>query len=51
MIDTETDLTAVAAGVARFLAMESCGQCTPCKQDGLFIVDGLLGALPKGCRP
>ena len=31
----DIDLTSVAAGVARFLAVESCGQCTPCKQDGL----------------
>jgi NADH-quinone oxidoreductase subunit F len=29
-----TDMVAVAAGVARFLAIESCGQCTPCKSDG-----------------
>jgi NADH-quinone oxidoreductase subunit F len=36
--DTD-DLAAVAAGVARFLAVESCGQCTPCKQDGLAIAD------------
>ena len=36
--DTD-DLAAVAAGVARFLAIESCGQCTPCKQDGLAIAD------------
>jgi NADH-quinone oxidoreductase subunit F len=33
------DLAGVAAGVARFLAVESCGQCTPCKQDGLAIAD------------
>jgi NADH:ubiquinone oxidoreductase subunit F (NADH-binding) len=33
--DDGTDLVAVAAGVSRFLAVESCGQCTPCKQDGL----------------
>jgi NADH:ubiquinone oxidoreductase subunit F (NADH-binding) len=32
-----TDMTAVAAGAARFLAVESCGQCTPCKSDGLAI--------------
>jgi NADH:ubiquinone oxidoreductase subunit F (NADH-binding) len=31
------DVVAVAAGAARFLAVESCGQCTPCKQDGLVI--------------
>ena len=30
-----TDMVAVAAGVARFLAVESCGQCTPCKTDGI----------------
>jgi NADH:ubiquinone oxidoreductase subunit F (NADH-binding) len=32
-----TDLLAVAQGVARFLAVESCGQCEPCKRDGLAI--------------
>lgn len=36
-----TDMTAVAAGVARFLAVESCGQCSPCKGDGLAIADAL----------
>jgi NADH:ubiquinone oxidoreductase subunit F (NADH-binding) len=35
------DMTAVAAGAARFLAVESCGQCTPCKTDGLTIADAL----------
>ncbi|HEX6569068.1 MAG TPA: NADH-ubiquinone oxidoreductase-F iron-sulfur binding region domain-containing protein [Acidimicrobiales bacterium] len=35
------DMTAVAAGAARFLAVESCGQCTPCKADGLAIADAL----------
>jgi NADH:ubiquinone oxidoreductase subunit F (NADH-binding) len=35
--DDATDLLAVAAAAARFLAVESCGQCTPCKQDGLGI--------------
>jgi NADH:ubiquinone oxidoreductase subunit F (NADH-binding) len=39
------DLAAVAAGVARFLAVESCGQCTPCKQDGLAIADILTRAV------
>jgi len=41
VIDSEADVTALAAGVSRFLAIESCGQCTPCKQDGLVIADGL----------
>ncbi len=35
----DEDLAAVAAGVSRFLAVESCGQCSPCKQDGLMISD------------
>lgn len=29
------------AGVSCFLAVESCGQCEPCKRDGLAIADGL----------
>jgi hypothetical protein len=35
VLDDTTDVAAVAAGVARFLAVESCGQCTPCKTEGL----------------
>jgi NADH-quinone oxidoreductase subunit F len=35
LFDDTTDFAAVAAGVSRFLAVESCGQCVPCKQDGL----------------
>lgn len=38
---TETDPVAVAHGVSRFLAIESCGQCTPCKQDGLAVAEQL----------
>ncbi len=41
VLDDESDPVAVAAGISRFLAIESCGQCTPCKQDGLSIADGL----------
>ncbi|MDQ3977934.1 MAG: SLBB domain-containing protein [Actinomycetota bacterium] len=37
VFDDADDLAAVAAGVSRFLAVESCGQCTPCKQDGLAL--------------
>jgi NADH-quinone oxidoreductase subunit F len=37
VVDDETDVVAVAHGVSRFLSVESCGQCTPCKQDGLAI--------------
>lgn len=39
VLDDAADLAAVAAGVARFLAVESCGQCTPCKWDGLSLRD------------
>ena len=39
VLDDATDVTAVAAGVSRFLAIESCGQCTPCKQDGLELAE------------
>lgn len=47
VFDDETDLAAVAAGVSRFLAVESCGQCTPCKQDGLALAD-LLARIAAG---
>jgi NADH:ubiquinone oxidoreductase subunit F (NADH-binding) len=39
VFDDATDLAAVAAGVSRFLAVESCGQCTPCKLDGLALAE------------
>ena len=46
VFDDADDLVAVAAGVARFLAVESCGQCSPCKLDGLRIAE--LLALTAG---
>ena len=39
VFDDSVDMTAVAAGASRFLAIESCGQCTPCKQDGLALAE------------
>ena len=39
--DDTDDLVAVVAGVSRFLAVESCGQCTPCKQGGLALSERL----------
>ena len=39
-----------AHGAARFLAVESCGQCTPCKEDGLALT-ALLGGLIDGTAP
>jgi NADH:ubiquinone oxidoreductase subunit F (NADH-binding) len=41
VIDDAVDIAAVAANVSRFLAVESCGQCTPCKQDSLLITEAL----------
>jgi NADH:ubiquinone oxidoreductase subunit F (NADH-binding) len=35
VFDERSDAVAIAAGASRFLAVESCGQCVPCKQDGL----------------
>ena len=37
VFDDATDFAEVAYGVAHFLAVESCGQCTPCKEDGLAL--------------
>jgi NADH:ubiquinone oxidoreductase subunit F (NADH-binding) len=44
VFDDADDLVAVAAGASRFLAVESCGQCTPCKLDGLRVAE-LLAAV------
>ncbi|HWC09724.1 MAG TPA: NADH-ubiquinone oxidoreductase-F iron-sulfur binding region domain-containing protein [Acidimicrobiales bacterium] len=41
VFDDTADMAAVAAGVSRFLAVESCGQCSPCKLDGLTLSDSL----------
>ena len=41
VLDDATDVVAVAASLSRFLAVESCGQCTPCKQDSLLITEAL----------
>src|SRR5205814_6277075 len=46
VFDESVDVAAVAAGVSRFLAVESCGQCTPCKSDGL----ALATILGRVCR-
>lgn len=46
VFDDTTDLAGVAAGVSRFLAVESCGQCRHCKQDGLELAE-LLAAIAR----
>jgi NADH:ubiquinone oxidoreductase subunit F (NADH-binding) len=38
---TNTDPIAVAHGISRFLAIESCGQCRPCKEGGLEVAAAL----------
>lgn len=47
VFEEPTNLLAVARGVARFLSVESCGQCEPCKRDGLAIA-GQLDELVQG---
>ena len=47
VFDDTTEPAAIAAGVARFLAVESCGQCEPCKTDGLLIADQLNRSLRR----
>ena len=37
VFDDRADLIAVAEGVSHFLAVESCGQCEPCKRDGMAV--------------
>lgn len=44
VFDDTDDMPAVVAGASRFLAVESCGQCTPCKQDGAEIARLLANA-------
>lgn len=46
VFDDHTDMAAVAASVARFLAIESCGLCIPCKEDGLALA-GLFDAVRR----
>ncbi|MDP9404249.1 MAG: SLBB domain-containing protein [Actinomycetota bacterium] len=45
VFDDTVDMATVAAGVARFLAVESCGQCSPCKLDGMALSDALTNLI------
>ena len=47
VFDDTTDPAAVVAGVSRFLSVESCGQCEPCKTDGLAIARQLNESLTR----
>ena len=45
--DDSVNMTSVAYELSRFLAVESCGQCPPCKQGSLAIT-GLLADIHNG---
>jgi NADH-quinone oxidoreductase subunit F len=49
-VDDAADPFLLAHSASRFLSVESCGQCLPCKEDGLAIT-GLLGQLIDGTAP
>jgi len=51
VFDDQTDMISVAAGVAEFLAIESCGQCSPCKFDGLEISNKLAALCRNEASP
>jgi NADH:ubiquinone oxidoreductase subunit F (NADH-binding) len=40
--DDRTDMVSVARELSRFLAVEACGQCPPCKTGAMDITDRLL---------
>lgn len=44
IFDDRDDLVEVVRQTSRFLAVESCGQCRPCKVDGLALAE-LLGSM------
>ena len=45
VVDDQVPMGRIAASTAHFLAIESCGQCEPCKRDGLAL-DDLLHRAP-----
>jgi NADH:ubiquinone oxidoreductase subunit F (NADH-binding) len=51
VFDETTDLVAVAQGMVRFLGVESCGQCEPCKRDGLGLAAVLDRLRINGAEP
>jgi NADH:ubiquinone oxidoreductase subunit F (NADH-binding) len=46
VFDDRDDMAAVAEGVARFLSIESCGLCVPCKEDGMALAE-LFGSVRR----
>lgn len=51
VVADDTAVISIAAGVSQFLAVESCGQCTPCKLDGAEIAALLAGATRGEAAP
>ena len=51
VVADDTAPISIVAGASRFLAVESCGQCTPCKQDGAEIATLLAGAARGEANP
>jgi NADH-quinone oxidoreductase subunit F len=51
VLDELIDPVAAVAGVSRFLAVESCGQCSACKQDGLVLAELLDRVARSSCTP
>ncbi len=51
VIGDDENVVGVASGVAHFLSIESCGQCTPCKSDGLAIASLLSTAARGAAEP
>jgi NADH-quinone oxidoreductase subunit F len=43
-VDDTDDRVTFAHDVSRFLSTESCGQCTPCKDDGIAVTQLLSGS-------
>ncbi len=51
VVDDRTDIVAFAHAISRFLAVESCGQCEPCKSDGLAVATELDAVRRSSARP
>jgi NADH-quinone oxidoreductase subunit F len=50
VFDSTRDMVACAQGVSRFLAVESCGQCEPCKRDAFDVLTDLVANVSVGNR-
>lgn len=51
VFDDTLDPVALAYGVSRFLSIESCGQCTPCKKTGMKITEHLDALRQSKAKP